>query len=181
MNPYTFESFFPALPSRIRVKGAKVWYFQLLWFSPNKMYLFFTKSLWLTWLLKIFSVAVTCTVVEYSKFHFWIPQGFQIPQVCDWGPLPQLFASAQAGKSICLSLGAHRTDGNESKAVLWIYDILVRIRIWTCGSMPSGFGSGSQNHREKLILWGRNWVHWQDNFLKEDYILFFYFLTIKTF
>ncbi len=24
------------------------------------------------------------------------------------------------------------------------------------------------HHREKLNLWGRNWVHWQDNFLKED-------------
>ncbi len=29
-----------------------------------------------------------------------------------------------------------------------------------------------QNHREKLILWARNWVHWQNNFLKEDYIFF---------
>jgi len=26
----------------------------------------------------------------------------------------------------------------------------------------------SQNHREKLNLWTRNWVLWQDNFLKED-------------
>jgi hypothetical protein len=26
----------------------------------------------------------------------------------------------------------------------------------------------SQNHREKLISWGRNWVHWKDNFLKKD-------------
>ncbi len=26
----------------------------------------------------------------------------------------------------------------------------------------------SQNHREKIILWGRNWAHWQDNFLNED-------------
>ena len=25
-----------------------------------------------------------------------------------------------------------------------------------------------QNHREKLILWARNWVHWKDNLLKED-------------
>ncbi len=23
-----------------------------------------------------------------------------------------------------------------------------------------------QNHKEKFILWGRNWIHWKDNFLK---------------
>jgi hypothetical protein len=26
----------------------------------------------------------------------------------------------------------------------------------------------SQNHREKFILWGRNWIHWTGNFLQED-------------
>ncbi len=35
----------------------------------------------------------------------------------------------------------------------------------------------SQNQREKLILWGRNWDHRQDNFLKENYIFFLFFDT----
>ncbi len=39
----------------------------------------------------------------------------------------------------------------------------------------------SQNHREKLILWGRNWVHWQGNFLKEDKIFFWIFWHLRHF
>jgi hypothetical protein len=39
----------------------------------------------------------------------------------------------------------------------------------------------SQNHRKKLNLWGRNWVHWQDNFLKEDWIFFWIFWHIRHF
>ena len=33
----------------------------------------------------------------------------------------------------------------------------------------------SQNLSEKLILWGRNWVHWTDNFLNEDWTYFWTF------
>ena len=39
----------------------------------------------------------------------------------------------------------------------------------------------SQNHREKLNLWGRNWDHWQDNFLKKDYIFFWIFWHLRHF